>query len=449
MPPPPLVAIVGAPNVGKSALFNRLVGRRKAIVTDEPGVTRDRLYGVVRHGRRRFRLVDTGGLTPGSQAHLAREIREQVTRALDEASAVLFVVDARAGITSLDREVASLLRRRSIPLVLVANKMDARSVEERALELYDLGLSDPIPVSAEHGLGIEDLLEALDERLGPKLVADEPGEEDRETPAVRVAIVGRPNVGKSSIVNRLIGEERVLVSDVPGTTRDAVDTRLEKDGRAYLLVDTAGLRRKGKVHLVAEALSVVRARQSIERADVAILILDGAGGFAAQDAHVAGYVLEALKPLLVAVNKWDLVEGREEAAKAWEQELRQRLRFAKEVPVLFVSARTGQRVARLLDLVDSLHRAAGVRVPTPALNRWLREAAAGERASQAGGRSVRLLYAAQTGVHPPSFVFFCSDAKGVHFSLRRRLENGLRERFGFDGAPIRLRFRSRRERAGR
>ena len=438
--PPPLVAIVGAPNVGKSTLFNRLVGRRHALVTDEPGVTRDRLYGLARGTVTPFRVVDTGGLSPGLEVPFGREIERQAEAALAEARVVLFVVDARAGLSALERELATRLRRRGTPVLLVANKVDVPSLEALAHEFSELGLGEPVPISAEHGDGVDELID----RIEPLLAGGAPAAELPAAGAVRVAIVGRPNVGKSSLLNRLLGEERVMVSDVPGTTRDAVDTELEVQGRRYVLVDTAGIRRKGAVREGAETLSVVLARRSIERADVVVLVLDGSQPLTAQDTHIAGYATEAHKPVVVAVNKWDLVPEREAAAKAWEREVRSRLRFVKQVPMVLVSARTGQRVLSLLDQVDRLHEAAGRRVPTPELNRWLQEVARSERDSPARGRSVRLLYATQTGVRPPRFVLFCNDPERVHFSLRRHLENSLRERFGFGAAPLRLVFRSRR-----
>jgi GTP-binding protein len=455
--PPPLVAIVGVPNVGKSTLFNRLVGRRRAIVTDEPGVTRDRLYGDVTLGEAPFRLVDMGGLTPDSNVFLSREMERQAQRALKEASAVLFVVDARAGVTAADRDVASMLRRASLPVVVVANKIDVLALEPLAVELAELGLGNAVPMSAEHGLGLDLLLTAIESALrtaiegarGADASADVAAGASVAEPPVRVAIVGRPNVGKSSILNRLLGDERALVSDQPGTTRDAVDTLLERDGHRYLLIDTAGLRRRGKVRVSADSLSEGRSRKSIERADVVILVLGADEGLVAQDAHIAGYARELWKPIVVAVNKWDRVEHREEAAKAWETDLRLRLRFAPGVPVAFVSALSGQRVQRLLALVDEIRRQGGRRIPTPELNRWLQEVATAERSAPARGRSIRLFYAAQTGVHPPRFLLFCNDARHLHFSLRRHLEGSLRERFGFDSVPIHLQFRSRREEKSR
>jgi GTP-binding protein len=322
--------------------------------------------------------------------------------------------------------------------------VDADSVEPLVGELHELGLGDPVPISAAHGHGIADLLE----RVAAMVSAAEDGEEGatQEETLVRIAIVGRPNVGKSSLLNRLVGEERMLVSDVPGTTRDSVDTRIDRGDRSYLLVDTAGIRRRGRVQAVVETLSVARARVSIERADVVALVLDAVEGIVAQDAHVAGYAHDALKPVAVVINKWDLVEDREEAAKVWTEEVRRRFPFLKEAPIVLVSARTGQRVSRILDTADDLYRHAGIRVPTPQLNRWLEGEARAERGAPAGGKSVRLFYAAQTGTHPPSFVLFCNDARRIHFSMRRRLENSLRERFDYGAAPLRLTFRSRRER---
>lgn len=439
----PLVAIVGRPNVGKSTLFNRLVGSRRAIVTDEPGVTRDRLYGVA--SRAGFRLVDTGGLTPSDAEVLARDIGRQAGVALAEASLVLLVVDARAGLTPLDEEIAAMLRRAERETLVVANKAETEALGAgAAAEFSRLGFGEPLPVSAEHGEGIGALLAAVEARLpsAPEGAAATEG----ETGAIAVALVGRPNVGKSSLLNRIVGEDRVLVSEIPGTTRDTIDTLLVRHGTRFRLLDTAGIRRRAKWSRSAERLAALAAARAVERADVAILVLDAGESLAAQDAHIAGIVRDAARPMIVAVNKWDAEADREVRAKSWEAEVRQRLRFAKETPVLFVSARTGQRVERLLDRVVEVHAAAGIRVPTPALNRWLQEAAERERTAPAGGKSVRLFYAAQTGIHPPRFLFFCNDPRRVHFSLRRRLENSLREAFGFGAAPIRLAFRSRRER---
>lgn len=439
----PLVAIVGAPNVGKSTLFNRLVKKRAALVTDQPGVTRDRIYGIVTASERPFRIVDTGGLRWDDVA-FGREILLQAEAALAEANLVLFVVDGRLGATALDAEVGSFLRRRGATVLLVANKVDGPAQDDALHELHALGLGEPFGVSSEHARGIDELLTAIESRLPQDSGA--PAEDAQDEP-IRVALVGRPNVGKSSLLNRLVGDERMLVSDIPGTTRDAVDTMLTLRGRRYLLVDTAGLRRKGRPDEAVESLSAMRARQAIERADIVVLVVDGSAPITAQDTHIAGYAVDASRPIVVAINKWDLVEDKESRAKEWEQEMRERLRFVKEVPFVLVSAKSGQRVEKLLDRVDELFEDAGKRVPTPALNTWLQEEAAKERRAPAKGGSVRLFYATQTGIRPPRFVVFCNEARRLHFSLRRHLENSLRERFGFGAAPLRLTFRSRRERA--
>ncbi len=437
--PGPLVAIVGAPNVGKSTLFNRMVGRRHAIVTDQPGVTRDRLYGDVDRDPLHFRLVDTGGLTPNDAAPFAAEIMEQASTAIREAAVLIFILDGRVGATAIDRDVAVLLRKSDRPIVLVANKIDGDKQETLIHELHELGLGEPFALSAEHDRGMDDLYECLETLLAdvPDVADDTPG--DRP---LRVAIVGRPNVGKSSLLNRLVGEQRVMVSDIPGTTRDAIDTLLTLGERRYLLIDTAGIRRPGRIRERVERFSIVRAKANIDRCDAAILVLDADDGIAAQDTHIAGYVHEALKPLVVAVNKWDLIEGREVAAKKWEEDVRDRLRFAKQAPMVLISALTGQRALNLLDRVDEVHACGAIQVGTPELNRWLEQAAAHQ--SRGVKQAFRVYYATQTGVHPPRFAIFCNDPDKGHFSVKRYLENSLRERFGFGASPIRLQFRPRR-----
>ena len=435
----PLVAIVGAPNVGKSTLFNRLVGRRQAIVSNEPGVTRDRIDGEVRDTSRPFRLVDTGGLSLSKEALFAREIEQQANVVLAEATAILFVVDARAGATALDQELATIFLRRGLRPLLVGNKVDSASTRTRVAELHTLGLGEPIEVSAEHGTGVDDLLEALNERL-PETV-----EVEQQEPRLSVAIVGRPHVGKSSIFNRLLGEERVLVSERPGTTRDAIDTLLNVGDRRYRLIDTAGLRRPGRIRDRVERFSAHRARDNIERCDVAVLVLDASESLAAQDTHIAGAILDAYKPLVVAVNKWDLIENREASVKDWEDRVHVRLRFTHGAPLVFVSAVSGQRLLKILERADELHAASGIRVPTHQLNLWVQDHPTSQPA--AGSRRVgfRMLYATQTGIHPPSFVLFCNDPNRAHFSVRRQIANGLRRSFGFGAAPIRLIFRGRHE----
>jgi GTP-binding protein len=442
----PIVAIVGRPNVGKSTLFNRLVGRRRALVTDEPGVTRDRLYGTVRARGVEFALVDTGGISADSEAPLARGIERQARAAIDESALVVFVVDGRAGRSPLDEEVAAFLRRRGKPVIVAVNKSEFRYAEGAAeAEFSVFGFGRPLPISAEHGSGIDDLLDRIASEF--QGMGDRGEGKGGASTGVRIAIVGRPNVGKSSIVNRLLGTDRVLVSDVPGTTRDSVDSVLEKDGTIFVLVDTAGIRKRAKWSRSAERLAVVAAERAIDRAEVVVFVLDATEPLTSQDTHIAALVERAARPFVIVVNKWDLASDREEKVKTWEREIRTRLRFAGAAPVLFTSAKSGQRIARILDAAAEVHGAAGRRVPTPELNRWLARQAERERSNPAGGKSIRLFYATQTGIHPPRFVLFCNDARRVHFSLRRRLENDLRESFQFGPAPIRLSFRSRRERA--
>jgi len=440
----PLVAIVGAPNVGKSTLFNRLVGGRRAIVTDEPGVTRDRLFGEVTDVEHPFRLVDTGGLTPNVDAPFSSEIENQAVQAIDAAALVLFVLDTRAGVTAQDLEITGWLRRRGLRPIVVGNKVDGPRQEEILGELHEIGMGEPVGVSAEHGRGADELMDRIAAALAD-LPPDARGEYTPPEAALRIAIVGRPNVGKSSLLNRLVGEERVVVSEIPGTTRDATDTLLEIDSRRYRLIDTAGIRRRGRVERGVERFSVARAKQNIEHCDVAVLVLDGSQPFAAQDAHIAGFIGDSYKPMVIAVNKWDLVEGREEQAKRWQDEVHRRLAFAKQAPMILISALTGQRTRRVLDEVDRLHAIGGRQVTTSEFNRWLQEAAGLQKSAPAHGRSLRVYYGTQTGVHPPRFLLFCNDPKRAHFSVRRYLENNLRERFGLGGVPLRLSLRARRE----
>jgi GTP-binding protein len=440
----PLVAIVGAPNVGKSTLFNRLVGGRPAIVTNEPGVTRDRQYGAVTEENKPFRIVDTGGLVPLSDAPFAREIEQQAEAALREAAVIVFVVDARAGLTPLDLELSSMLRRKQTPLLLVANKMDSEKQALLVHDLYGLGLGEAIPISAEHGRGIGDLIEQIEAHLSDLPGDWEDGTLGEPEVAVRVAIVGKPNVGKSSLFNRLAGTDRVMVSDIPGTTRDAVDTLLEIDERKYRLIDTAGIRRPGKIGRGVERFSVVHAKQRIASADVVLLVLDATQEIAAQDTHIAGTIRDSYKPILIIMNKWDLVQDREQEAKEWEERVRYRLGFLKHVPQLMTSAKTGQRAHRILEMVDALHELAGRWVSTVDLNQWIEKMKGDDGSTPAAGRGFRLYYGTQTGVHPPTFLLFCNNRKKMHFSLERHIENGIREHFNYGSVPIRLIFRDRR-----
>jgi GTP-binding protein len=452
----PIVAIVGRPNVGKSTLFNRLAGQRLAIVEDEPGTTRDRLYADAEWTNRPFLLVDTGGLDIAtsdkapqkgrqpdslgpSSRDFAREIRQQAEIAISEADVVLFLVDVKDGITSADRDVAEVLRRSERPVLLVANKADNPDRRQAALEFFELGLGEPYPISALHGTGTGDLLDAIVAGLAPAT-------EDSGAADIKIAIVGRPNVGKSSLLNALLREERAIVSSIPGTTRDAIDTYLRWEGQDLLLIDTAGIRRRGHVDQGVEHYSVLRAVNAIRRSDVVLLVVDATSGIQAQDTHVAGQVLEAYKSVVVVANKWDAVAGKDtqtmvEASK----ELRQRLNFMDYVPVLFISALTGQRVNKVLPAACVVAAQRKLRIPTGELNRLVREATAEHAPSGKGGRQLRILYATQAETEPPTFVFFVNDQELVHFSYERYLENRIRRSFAFEGTPLRLLFRTRNE----
>lgn len=450
----PVVALVGRPNVGKSTLFNRLTGERRAIVEDEPGTTRDRLYGQAEWSGRNFIVVDTGGLDialtekapskgdqpvalSASSRDYAREIRQQAEIAIAEADVVVLLVDARDGLTSADRDVAEILRRSGRPVVLAVNKADNEARRQAALEFYELNLGEPYPISALHGTGTGDLLDAI--------VADLPIIEEEEAgDTVRVAIVGRPNVGKSSLLNALLQEERAIVSPLPGTTRDAIDTELTWEGQRIILIDTAGIRRRGRVEAGVEKYSVLRALNAIQRADVVLLVVDATAGITAQDTHVAGFVLEAYKSVAVIVNKWDAVPNKDEhTMQQFTAEIRQKLRFMDYVPVLFVSALTRQRISKVLPLAMSLAAQRQLRVPTAELNRLLREAMAAHPAPSRRGKPLKLLYATQAEVAPPTFVLFVNDPELVHFSYVRFLENRIREAYPFTGTPLRFYFRKR------
>lgn len=450
----PVVALVGRPNVGKSTLFNRLTGERRAIVEDEPGTTRDRLYGQAEWSGRNFIVVDTGGLdialtekTPSkgdqpdalsaSSRDYAREIRQQAEIAIAEADVVVLLVDARDGLTSADRDVAEILRRSGRPVILAVNKADNEARRQAALEFYELNLGEPYPVSALHGTGTGDLLDAIAADL-PVIEEEEP--ED----TVRVAIVGRPNVGKSSLLNALLQEERAIVSPIPGTTRDAIDTRLKWEGQQITLIDTAGIRRRGRIEAGVEKYSVLRALNAIQRADVVLLVVDATEGITAQDTHVAGFILEAYKSVAVIVNKWDAVPNKDEhTMQQFTAEIRQKLRFMDYVPVLFVSALTRQRISKVLPLAMAVAAQRMVRVPTAELNRLLREAMSAYPAPSRRGKPLKLLYATQAEVAPPTFVLFVNDPELVHFSYVRFLENRIREAYPFAGTPLRFYFRRR------
>jgi GTPase len=442
--PKPIVAVVGRPNVGKSTLFNRLVGERRAIVEDVPGTTRDRVYGATDWGGLEFTIVDTGGLQDeheepaGSLAEIARRTREQATAAIAEADVIVFMVDAKAGINAGDHEVADVLRRTDKPTILVANKADSAQRRENVVEFYELGLGEPLPISAYHGTGTGDLLDRVVESL-PE------AEEEPEIEGPAIAIVGRPNVGKSRLLNALLGQERAIVSDVPGTTRDSLDTQLIWAGEPVTLIDTAGIRRRGRVEQGIEQFSVIRSMRAIERADVVLLVIDATEGFTAQDLHIAGFVEEQKKGMVVVVNKWDLVEKTAQTMDEYRAKAREALDFMPYAPLVFTSAKFGQRVQQVLETALQVVKERQRRVPTAALNAMLREAVANHPPPSKPGKWLKFYYATQADVSPPTFVFFCNDPAAIHFSYRRYLENRFREAFGFAGTPIRMSFRGRDE----
>jgi GTPase len=436
----PLIAIIGRPNVGKSTLFNRLTGSRKAIVGDEPGITRDRKYGEVDWKAKTFRLVDTGGIVPDDEAIIPANIFKQASRAINEAVAIIWVVDARAGITPLDEELGIRLRNTGKPVFIAANKAETKRVEEEAGEFYKFGF-ELSPISAEHGTGVGDLLDAVFEALDFEEV-----EEADEKEPIKLAIIGRPNVGKSSLLNKILGEERVIVSPIAGTTRDAIDTFLTLDEQEFMLIDTAGIRRKGKTTEMAEKLSVIMARKSLERADVAILVIDAIEGVTGLDANIAGYAVDSGCSIIIAVNKWDAIEEKTTGSGAeFERELRRHMKFLDWAPVVTISALTGQRVTKVLPLVAKAFEARNRRVPTAQLNRFFEDAVlqpkgGGAPSPVSGGVSrLKVQFIAQAGIRPPLFILFTSGGKpGLHFSYLRYIENRLREAFEFFAAPIKL-----------
>jgi len=486
----PLVAIIGRPNVGKSTLFNRLTGTRRAIVGDEPGITRDRIYGEVEWQSRRFELVDTGGIVPDDESVIPANIFKQAGFAIDKSEAIVWVVDARAGVTPLDEEIAVLLRNTSKPVFIAANKVESKKVEDEAGEFYRFGF-ELMPVSAEHGTGVGDLLDKLIEELDLSELAavgdgelqkparkrgryaqlylsddfsDAPRDKDVDgvalanarasaispTDTIHLAIIGRPNVGKSSLLNQLLGEERVIVSPIAGTTRDSIDTSLAADGRDFVLIDTAGIRRKGKTTEMTEKLSVIMARKALERADVAILIIDAVEGVTNLDANIAGYAVDSGCSVIIAVNKWDAIEEKvTNTIYQFEDKLRQQMKFLDWAPVVSISALTGQRVQKVLPLVAKAFDARNVRIPTAQLNKFFEDnisqpkGGAAPTTAKGAPAQLRVKYVTQGGTHPPLFVLFTSGGNkgGLHFSYLRYVENRLRDEFEFFATPIRLKER--------
>ena len=448
-----LVAIVGRPNVGKSTLFNRLIGQRRSIVGDEPGITRDRIYGEVDWTGERFSLIDTGGIIPDDDAIIPINILKQANVAIEEARLIVWVVDARKGITQLDEELASLLRTTGKPVFVAANKVDSSKLENEATEFYQFGFEEVFPISAEQGIGVGELLDSIIDFLRTDQTTSAESEE-AERRELGLAIVGRPNVGKSSLLNRIIGEDRVIVSPVAGTTRDAIDTVLNTPERRFRIIDTAGIRRKGKTDLMAEKLSVIMARKSLGRADVAVVVIDAQEGVTALDATIAGYAVEAGCSIILAVNKWDaIIDKQTNTAAEFERTLRDKLKFLEWAPVITMSALTGQRVERIVPLVLRADEARNRRVPTAQLNDFFEKAIAQPRGGIApapakGGVSrLRIQYLTQVGVRPPRFVVFTSGGKpGLHFSYERYLQNRLREEFDFFATPLRIIERHKKSR---
>ena len=433
----PIVAIVGRQNAGKSTLLNRIAGKPLAIVEDLPGTTRDRVFANVAWQGIEFTLVDTGGLEMEPRSVIDHSVRDQIESAISGADVIISLVDVRDGVTPADLEIADKLRRADKPVLLAANKADNDKLENEAVDFYELGLGEPLPVSAHHGRGIADLLDNVVAKLPPApLPSPEPE-------AIKVAIVGRPNAGKSMLLNALVGDKRAIVDDTPGTTRDAIDTLFDFDGQSVLLIDTAGIRRRGRVAAGIERYSVIRSLRAIERADVALLILDATEPATAQDTHIAGYIQQAAKGIILVVNKWDLVENRD--AVEWNRHIRSQLRFISYAPVLYTSAKTGEGVADLMPRAKQIYQERFKRFSTARVNDVVQKAAASHSRPRSGSRQLKILYATQAEVNPPTFVFFANDPKLVHFSYRRYLENKLRREFGFTGTPLRLIFKTRGE----
>jgi GTPase len=429
----PVVAIVGRQNVGKSTLLNRVAARQISITEDLPGTTRDRVIVDVSWQGRQFSLIDTAGLEPATESQMSRAVQEQVKVAITDADVIIFLCDIRDGVTTFDRDIANMLRQTNKPLLLVVNKADSVQLENHAAEFYELGLGDPFPISAYHGRGTADLLD----RVLELLPSSEPVEE--VSSQVKIAIVGRPNVGKSMLLNAILGEDRVVVSEIPGTTRDAIDTAVDFAGRNVILIDTGGIRRRGKPDTDVEKHSVLRSFRAIDRADVALLVLDAQEAFTGQDKHIGGYVQQAYKGIMLVVNKWDLVQ--EQDKRAWRQAMRNEFQYVPYAPVLFVSAKTGNGVNKIIPRAIEIYEERNKRLPTAMVNSVIQQAVAAHSPPHILGKLIKVKYVTQVEVNPPTFVFFVNDAR-VHFSYRRYLENQLREAFGFSGTAIRLVFKT-------
>ncbi|MGR9049914.1 ribosome biogenesis GTPase Der [Halobacillus faecis] len=431
-----VIAIVGRPNVGKSTIFNRLVGERISIVEDTPGVTRDRIYAEAEWLTTRFNVIDTGGIELGDEPLLV-QMRAQAQVAIDEADVIVFMVNGRDGITGADEEVAKLLFKSNKPVVLAVNKVDNPEMRENIYEFYSLGFGEPFPISGTHGLGLGDMLDEVVKHFPEKI------QEEIDDDTIRFSLIGRPNVGKSSLVNSLLGQERVIVSDIAGTTRDAIDTPFTKDDRDYVIIDTAGMRKRGKVYETTEKYSIMRALKAIERSDVVLTLIDADAGIQEQDKKIAGYAHEAGKAVIIVVNKWDTIETEEKTMKEFEDKVRDQFRFLDYAPVVFLSAKTKKRIHTLIPKVLEASENHAKRVQTNLLNEVIMDALAMNPSPSIKGQKLKIFYATQVSVKPPSFVVFVNEPELMHFTYERFLENRIREAFGFEGTPIKIFARRR------
>ncbi|MFS0722667.1 ribosome biogenesis GTPase Der [Paenibacillus sp. 1P07SE] len=435
----PVIAIVGRPNVGKSTIFNRIIGDRLAIVEDKPGITRDRLYGTSEWSGKAFSIIDTGGIEIDGEDEIMKSVRMQAELAIEEADTIIFMVDAKTGLTHADEEVAQMLFRSRKPVVVAVNKVDNLDRMDDIYEFYSLGFGDPVAISGAHGLGIGDLLDAAAGLL------PEPQEDEYDEDTIRVALIGRPNVGKSSLVNALLGEERVIVSNIAGTTRDAIDTPFERDGQRYVLIDTAGMRKRGKVYETTEKYSVMRALKAIERTDVVLILINGEEGIIDQDKHIAGYAHEAGKACVFVVNKWDVVAKDEKTMQQFTQSIRDHFLFMTYAPIVFLSAKTKQRLQKLLPIVNYVSEQHALRIQTHLLNDVVADAVAMNPPPSDKGKRLKINYVTQVAVKPPTIVIFANDPELMHFSYQRYLENKIRAAFNFEGTPVRMFTRRKSE----
>lgn len=434
----PIVAVVGRPNVGKSTFFNKVVGRRVSIVEDTPGVTRDRIYAEAEWRNRHFALIDTGGIEPSSKDVILSQMREQAQIAMDTADVILFMVDGKDGLTTADHEVANMLMRTGKKVVLIVNKIDSPKSQDDIYDFYELGLGEPIPISAANMLNFGDVLDEVVEAF-----PDNEGDDDEDI--IKIAVIGKPNVGKSSLINEFLGENRVIVSPIAGTTRDSIDTPFELDGKEYILIDTAGIRRKSKVNEDIERYSVIRAVAAIERCDVALLVIDAQEGITEQDKKIAGVAHEAGKGIIVVVNKWDLIEKETNTMNEFRKEIERELTFMSYAPSVFISVKEHQRIKRVIELADYVSEKRAMRVPTGQLNSLIADATMMKQPPSDKGKRLKIYYATQVGVKPPLFSFQINKRELMHFSYARYLENRIRESFGFEGTSIKFVFREKNE----